>query len=156
MLDFFMHDRRPAAWNQWAEVVDRDPRHARFIGDMPHTWVGSDFIRSFLDMLAFERDRDQTLVVAAGVPRAWIDDPEGIVVTGLRTCWGPLSYRARSENGVIVVDVAGGLSLPAGGVALDLPLSRPPRRVTVDRRPVAATLAPIVIRSLPAHVEVRP
>ncbi len=159
MLDFFMRDRRPAAWNQWAEVVDRDPRHARFIGDMPHTWVGSDFIRSFLDMLAYERDRDQALVVAAGVPRAWIDAPDGIVVGGLRTRWGALSYRARSENGVMLVDVAGGMTVPPGGVLLDLPLTRPPRRVTVDGHRyagVAATLAPIVIRSLPAHVEVRP
>ncbi len=156
MLDFFMRDRRPAAWNQWAEVVDRDPRHARFIGDMPHTWVGSDFIRSFLDMLAYERDHDDALVIAAGVPRAWIDDPEGVVVSGLRTRWGALSYRARSEDGAIVVDVADGLSVPAGGLLLDLPLSRPPRRVTVDGHRVAARTAPIAIRSLPAHVEVRP
>ena len=41
MLAFFMKDRRPAAWNQWAEVVGRDPRAPRFIGDMPHTWVGT-------------------------------------------------------------------------------------------------------------------
>ena len=156
MLDFFMRDRRPAAWNQWAEVVDRDPRHARFIGDMPHTWVGSDFIRSFLDMLAYERDRDQTLVVAAGVPRAWIDDPEGIVLSGLRTRWGALSYRARTEDGVMLVDVAGGMVIPAGGVLLDLPLTRPPRRVTVDGHRIAAKLGPIHIHSLPAHVEVRP
>jgi hypothetical protein len=156
MLDYFMHDRRPAAWNQWAEVVDRDPRHARFIGDMPHTWVGSDFIRSFLDVLAYERDHDQALVVMAGVPRAWIDDPEGIVVSGLRTRWGPLSYRARSENGVILVDVADGVTVPAGGVVIDLPLDRPPHRVTVDGHRAAAKVAPIMIHSLPAHVEVRP
>ena len=40
----------------------------RFIGDMPHTWVGSDFIRSVLDMLAYERGRDGALVLGAGVP----------------------------------------------------------------------------------------
>ena len=38
--------QRPAAWNHWAEVVWREPRAPRFIGDMPHTWIGSDFIRS--------------------------------------------------------------------------------------------------------------
>ncbi|HSN88760.1 MAG TPA: coagulation factor 5/8 type domain-containing protein, partial [Thermoanaerobaculia bacterium] len=40
LLDFFMNDRRPAAWNHWAEVVWREPRIPKFIGDMPHTWVG--------------------------------------------------------------------------------------------------------------------
>ena len=52
LIEFFMNDRRPHAWNQWAEVVGREPRKSRFIGDMPHGWVASDFGRSFLDMLA--------------------------------------------------------------------------------------------------------
>ena len=68
LLDFFMADRRPPAWNQWAEVVGRDPREPRFIGDMPHGWVASDFIRSALDLFAYERDGDHALVLAAGVP----------------------------------------------------------------------------------------
>jgi hypothetical protein len=38
--------------------VDRDPRHARFLGDMPHTWVGTDFVRSVQEMLAYEREPD--------------------------------------------------------------------------------------------------
>ena len=67
-LDFFLADRRPAAWNQWAEVVWRDPRVANFIGDMPHTWVGSDYIRSLRSLFAFEEESDQSLVIAAGVP----------------------------------------------------------------------------------------
>ncbi|MEP6858675.1 MAG: discoidin domain-containing protein, partial [Gemmatimonadales bacterium] len=46
LLDFFFKDQRPAAWHQWAEVVYRDPKTPKFIGDMPHTWVGSDYIRS--------------------------------------------------------------------------------------------------------------
>ncbi|HJX28949.1 MAG TPA: discoidin domain-containing protein, partial [Thermoanaerobaculia bacterium] len=46
LLDFFMKDRRPAAWNHWAEVVWREPRINKFIGDMPHTWVGSEYIHS--------------------------------------------------------------------------------------------------------------
>jgi hypothetical protein len=49
---WFMADRRPAAWNQWAEVVGRDARQPRFVGDMPHGWVASDFIRAALDLFA--------------------------------------------------------------------------------------------------------
>ena len=40
--------RRPAAWNQWPEVVHRDSLAPKFLGDLPHTWVGSDFVRSLL------------------------------------------------------------------------------------------------------------
>ena len=35
LLDFFMKDRHPAAWNGWAEVVRRDMREPGFISDMP-------------------------------------------------------------------------------------------------------------------------
>jgi hypothetical protein len=48
--------------------VDHDARHARFIGDMPHTWVGTDFVRSVMDMLVYERESDSALVLCAGIP----------------------------------------------------------------------------------------
>ncbi|HKD12008.1 MAG TPA: discoidin domain-containing protein, partial [Thermoanaerobaculia bacterium] len=41
LLDFFLAGRRPAAWNQWAEVVGREVRKPRFVGDMPHAWAGA-------------------------------------------------------------------------------------------------------------------
>ncbi len=55
LLRFFLADRRPAAWNQWAEVVGRDARQQRFVGDMPHAWIASDFIAAVLDLFAFDR-----------------------------------------------------------------------------------------------------
>jgi hypothetical protein len=63
LLDFFMADRRPAAWNQWAEVVGRELRQPRFVGDMPHAWIASDFLRSLYDMFAWERASDHALPV---------------------------------------------------------------------------------------------
>ena len=51
---------------------------------MPHGWVASDFIRAVLDLFAYEREGDQALVLAAGVPPAWLAGP-GITVKGLRT-----------------------------------------------------------------------
>jgi len=71
LIDRFMKDRRPAAWNEWAEVVGTDMRKPRFIGDMPHAWVASDFVRSIFDAVSYERD-DGTLVVGAGVPARWL------------------------------------------------------------------------------------
>src|SRR5262249_8571317 len=51
-LTYFMKDRRPAGFMDWAEVVGREYRKPRFIGDMPHTWVGTDFVRSMIDLFA--------------------------------------------------------------------------------------------------------
>src|SRR4051812_6336046 len=79
LLDFFFEGQRPAAWHQWAEVVFRDPKTPKFIGDMPHTWVGSDYIRSFLDMLAYERESDSSLVIGAGGRDEWVKGAPGIV-----------------------------------------------------------------------------
>ena len=118
MLDFFHADQRPAGWNQWAEVVGRVEREPRFIGDMPHAWISSDYIRSALDLLAYERDSDGALVLAAGVPPAWLDaGPVGI--EGLGTPYGLLGYRLkRSGEGAVRLSLSPGLRRPPGGVWL--------------------------------------
>ncbi len=130
-LEWFFTHSRPAAWNHWAEVVFRDPATPKFIGDMPHTWVGSDFIRSVIDMFAYERDEDDALVLGAAIPRKWIDAPGGVGVEMLRTPYGPLTYSMKREGEVIVVHVAAGLTIPDGGIVVVSPLDR---RETVLRR----------------------
>ena len=115
LIDFFMKDRRPAGWNQWAEVVGREARKPRFIGDMPHGWVASDFIRSALDLFAYEREDDGSLVLAAGVPLAWLEG-EGIAIEGLRTPWGALRYSLRRDGSRVILDVSAGASPPGGFV----------------------------------------
>ena len=126
LLEFFMADRRPAGWNQWAEVVGREARTPRFIGDMPHGWVASDFIRSALDLFAYERESDRSLVLAAGVPVAWMDGT-GVAVEGLRTPWGTLAYTLRRDASRLVLAVHPGSALPPGGLVFPWPLSQPPR-----------------------------
>jgi hypothetical protein len=118
--DFLMLGRRPAGWNQWAEVVGRDPRESRFIGDMPHGWVASDFIRATLDRLAYERARDHALVLAAGVPPAWLDDA-GIAFAHLHTPYGELGYSLRRVGGAVHLQIdADGITMPPGGFVLAL------------------------------------
>ena len=51
---------------------------------MPHTWVGTDFLHSFQSLLAFERDRDDALVLLAGVPDSWLTTPVASAGSGLR------------------------------------------------------------------------
>jgi hypothetical protein len=95
LIERFMADRRPAAWNQWAEVVGREYRKPRFIGDMPHAWVASDFVRSILEAIAYDRE-DGALVVGAGVPAAWLP----LHVGPLPTYQGPVDIRI-SRDGVV-------------------------------------------------------
>lgn len=116
--------RRPAAWNQWSEAVWRDARTPKFIGDMPHGWVASDFMRATLDMVAYERERDSTLVVGAGIPIAWARDTAGVAVRGLRTWWGPLALRVVPVGAAVRVTVEG--VRPPGGIELRAPFGAAP------------------------------
>ena len=134
VLDFLMADRRPEAWNGWAEVVGHEKREPRFIGDMPHAWISSDYIRSALDLFAYERDRDHALVLAAGVPQAWLDTDEGVGVHELRTAYGPLTYAYRKERNAYVLRLSPGAT-PPGGFVLQWPAGDTrPARARIDGR----------------------
>lgn len=118
LFDFFMADRRPAAWNQWAEVVGRNPREPRFIGDMPHGWVASDYINAVLDMLAYER-ADGAIVIGAGVLDAWLAGG-GISIEQLRTPYGPLAFTLRRDGDRLRVSWRLEGREPPGGLWLGL------------------------------------
>jgi len=134
-LRFFFDDRAPRGWNQWGEVVSRTPRKPFFLGDLPHAWVASDFMRSALDMFAYHREADDRIVLAAGIPARWLGG-EGIAIDGLRTPQGPFGYALRREKNHLMLDIAAGSVLPAGGAALPWPLADArPGRITVDGRP---------------------
>src|SRR5207244_7111948 len=113
LLTFFRAGRRPAAWHQWPEVVGRDAT-PRFVGDLPHGWVASDFIRSVLDLFAYERESDGALVLGAGIPPEWVEGP-GVAVQDLGTPYGPLSYSLKREGAAIVLRVSSGVRMPPGG-----------------------------------------
>lgn len=154
-MRYFLHDRRPAAWNHWAEVVWRDPSTPKFIGDMPHTWVGSDFIRSIRAMFVYEREKDQSLVIGAGIPEAWLSDSAGVSVSALPTVYGRLSFTMTKKEHSAIVFVSGAeLQMPEGGIILHSPLDRPVKAVRVDGGRLRAMHArSILVRSLPASVE---
>lgn len=114
-LDYFYNDLRPVGWKLWAEVVGREYRKERFIGDMPHAWISSDYLRSFLDVFAWEDESNQSIVLAAGVPEKWLDD-EGIAVDKLRTSYGMLSYQLRRSQHEIILQLDADFKAPPGGI----------------------------------------
>jgi len=129
ILAWFVKDRRPAGWRAWAEAVGREPRKPRFVGDIPHAWVGSDFVRAVLDMFAYERPSDAALVLGAGIPARWLEGGAEVGVRGLRTPYGILTWSARRDpRGRLHVRIAEGLRIPPGGLVLQLP-GAPPRPI---------------------------
>jgi hypothetical protein len=152
LLAFFLAGRRPPGWNQWPEVVGRDPRKTRFVGDMPHAWVASDFIRSVLDLFAYERNGDHALVLAAGIPPSWVDGA-GVSVGNLRTSYGMLSYSLKRVRGRTVLDVDAG-SQPPGHFVFIWPWKDPPRKTTVNGKIASWQGNELHIDEIPARVVV--
>ena len=152
LLDFFLRDRRPLAWNQWAEVVGREVRAPRFVGDMPHGWISSDYIRSALDLFAYERETDHALILGAGIPRAWLAG-RGVAVRDLRTPYGKIAYSMREQGGRLRVEIGAGLSLPPGGLVIRAFEARtPPGRTTINGRTARWNAGELHVGALPATI----
>jgi hypothetical protein len=152
LMDMFLADQEPQAWNQWPEIVWHDRRAAKFIGDSPHTWVGSDFLRSAADLFAYEREEDSALVVGAGIRDAWLAD-SGVRVHDLHTWWGALSYTMQRSQGAVVIHLSSGVRVPAGGLRVTSPAEAPVRTATVDGTPAPLdTDGRVVVRALPAEI----
>ncbi|NWF89294.1 MAG: discoidin domain-containing protein [Ignavibacteriaceae bacterium] len=132
LLDFFFDDQRPSAWNHWAEVVWKNIDEPRFIGDMPHTWVGSDYINSIRSMFVYEDDLDSSLVLGAGLKMEWIDSDEGVIVANLPTYYGSLSYSIKKELGAYIVSVSGDIKFPRNNIVFKNFKKEKPSKVFVD------------------------
>lgn len=52
LFDNLMRWRIPLGWRQWPEALYAPPETPGYIGDMPHTWVGGEFMNAALDLFA--------------------------------------------------------------------------------------------------------
>jgi F5/8 type C domain/Bacterial alpha-L-rhamnosidase 6 hairpin glycosidase domain len=157
LLAYFMAYRRPLGWNHWAEVVWHDERTPKFIGDMPHTWVGTDFARSVLDMVAYPRERDEAIVVGSGLSWDWVSRGTGVRVRNLPTPYGTLNYLMRARGDSLYVGISGTCRVPAGGLVVLPPSHTPFRTAMLDgvEAPISADGA-VIVRRLPAVLQLRP
>jgi hypothetical protein len=156
LLAFFLDDRRPRAWNEWPEISWRDPRSPGHLGDVPHSWIGAEFVLAVLGLFAYERPADRALVLGAGISAAWLGEGD-VGIDDLPTWWGPLGYtmRRRGED-AIELDLAPGLRPPPGGIVVRPPLPRPLASVEADGRPVATFDADgATLRESPTRVVMR-
>ncbi|HEY2387704.1 MAG TPA: discoidin domain-containing protein [Candidatus Binatia bacterium] len=157
LVEFLLGDQRPTAWNQWPEISWRDPRSPGHIGDVPHAWIGAEYVLAFRSMLAYEREADQALVVAAGVGEAWLDDGGEVVVDDLPTYWGTFGFTLRRAGAdALRLSLRGTLAVPPGGLVLRPPLGRPLAGVLVDGVAVDAFVPDgVTVHVCPAEVVLR-
>jgi hypothetical protein len=154
-LDWLMAYRRPAEWHQWAEVVWKDADAPKFIGDMPHTWCGSDFLNSLSAMLVYEKN--DALVLFKGIPSEWLTLTGPVGFERLSTWYGTLSARMEEVRGQgaspadVVIELSGDASPPAGFVVRN-PRNLLAVRCTVNGQIVPMNSETVIVRALPARV----
>ncbi|HFF3759786.1 discoidin domain-containing protein [Stenotrophomonas forensis] len=134
LLQGLLHDRRPLEWQVLAEVVHSRLRFPRYLGDMPHTWIGAEYGRTLFGMLM--REDDDALSLLPGTPPSWVAG-DGLAVERLPTAYGTLQMQARQRDGTLVVTLGGGLR---NGTAVKVwwPERKVPKAVRVDGRSVTA------------------
>jgi len=154
LLDWLISDQRLAPWREWPEISWRDRRAPRFVGDIPHGWIASSFVRAVRRMIAHESTRDRALVLAAGIPEAWVREAPGVRVRGLRTHHGLLDFTMCADGADRVkVTIGGTIRVPEGGVVVESPYSPPLRSVVIDgERTRARDPRRVVVRRSTARV----
>jgi hypothetical protein len=107
--------------------------------------VGSDFIRSVLDMFVY--GRDELMFIGAGIAPEWVSDPADTVrVAGVQTPYGRISYRVfgSADRRTITYRFDEVPRAPRDGYVIRSPAERPIRAVGGDLDHVLFT--PTVVR----------
>ncbi len=133
LLQGLLHDRRPLEWQVLAEVVHSRLRFPRYLGDMPHTWIGAEYGRTLFGMLM--REDDDALSLLPGTPPSWVAGA-GLAVERLPTAYGTLQMQARQRDGLLTVVIGEGLRKDTA-VRMWWPNRTAPKSVRVDGRSVS-------------------
>ncbi len=153
LLRFMVECRRPAAWNQLAEVVHSDYRFPTYVGDMPHTWVGAEYILAVRTLFLYEQG--ETLVIGAGIDPQWLDSEHGVAIRNAPTEFGPISYSMKKTGDTVTVKISGKAHPPAGSL-VHSPLDAALVEVTIDGQPAQpAAAGTFRVDHLPAEIVLR-
>jgi hypothetical protein len=148
MLRYFTEDSvRPYAWNHMAEVVHAKKRAPSYIGDMPHTWVGSGYVSAVRTIFAYELEGQ--LILAAGVDPQWFE--EGVVVKDLPTLYGDISYSIAKKDNVITIELKGQAEPPQGFI-IPLPEELKDKAVSCNGQTLNIYNGNIVFNDLPSTI----
>jgi hypothetical protein len=132
LLQGLLKDRRPLEWQVLAEVVHSRLRFPRYLGDMPHTWIGAEYGRTLFGMLM--REDDDSLSLLPGTPPSWLSG-DGLAVERLPTAFGTLKMDAVQRGNTLKVTLGTGLRKDAA-IRVWWPSRTRPSQVRVDGRVV--------------------
>jgi len=106
-----------------------------------------------LDMFAYDRASDSTLVVGAGIAEKWVREAPGVRVRGLGTPYGPIDFDVRAMGSSLVAHLGGSMKMPPGGIVFRSPVDRPIATATVDGNAVTPSAnGEVIVRQLPATI----
>ena len=152
LTQFLLDCRRPQGWNHLAEVVHSDLRFPCYIGDMPHTWVGSEFVHAARGLLLYEKGNQ--LVIGAGIDPRWLDTERGVAIRHAPTRFGVVSYSMKKTGDTVNVHIAGDAQPPDGFIVCS-PLDAKPVDVTIDGKVVEPAVGGIRVDRLPAEIALK-
>jgi len=135
LIDSLVADQRPPDWNQWPEISWRVPTEPSFLGDLPHSWIGSTFVHALRSLLVLEHGdaaQSSKLLVGAGVPLAWLDGKGEVRARALPTWYGAMSLRIRRDASVAA----------PGGARVEVRLEAAPAAASSTRSAVRAFTVP--------------
>src|SRR3546814_8835142 len=98
-------------------------------------------------------DLDDSIVLAAGIPVDWFEG-DGVAIRGLHKPQGELGYSLRRDGDALVLELAGGIDVPAGGLVLPWTYAGEPGSATIDGNPEQWQDGELRIRAAPARAEI--
>ncbi|GAA3561232.1 discoidin domain-containing protein [Snuella lapsa] len=128
--DIIFKDRRPSGWKHWVELVHSRERLGSYIGDMPHTWVGSGYMNSVRGLVIMENDVERRLELLNGAPLNWLEN-DGIALTNLPTHFGNANIKMVFNNRQLTVNINAKFN-DLKDIRLYWPLDVKPKSVFVD------------------------
>lgn len=101
VLEFFLEGQRRKAWNQWPEITWKDPSLPTGIGDMPHSWIGSEYAKAVRSLFIIENLEKSELIIGPGILEKWLQVKDKIGVDKLPTPYGLLRYALNTNRRVV-------------------------------------------------------
>ncbi|MCX8056383.1 MAG: hypothetical protein N3F03_02085, partial [Ignavibacteria bacterium] len=156
LLDFMLKYQFPANWNHWAEVVWRDSSKPEFIGDMPHTWVGSDFINAFRNMIVYEDENEKNIKLLMGFTPDFLNEKNVFEVVNMITIFGKLNIHLKKfSEQKIVVNFLGNLDVGEWKFELFNPFNKTIKNVYLNGKQIFSfDNKKIEFKEFPATLEI--
>lgn len=134
LLRFMLKCRRPLKWNELAEVVNSDYRFPGYFGDMPHTWIGAEYINSVRSLFVYETGGK--LILGHGIDEKWLAREKGISVKNMATYYGNISYSIKKVGNTLTIKISGKAKPDKGFVFKSPFLKRHIHDVTINNQGV--------------------